>query len=49
MTSGEIRCPVNACKQVVSGGVNCLSAFAECRELRQIQPKTLNDLITFKT
>ena len=43
MTSGEIRCPVNTCKQVVSGGVDCLSTFAEGRELRQIEPKTYKE------
>ena len=30
MASGEIRCPVNTCKQVISGGVDCLSTFI-CR------------------
>ena len=29
MTSSEIRCTVNTCEQVISGGVDCLSTFAK--------------------
>ena len=35
MTSCQVRCPVNACEQMISSGVNCLSTFAEGQNLTQ--------------